>query len=293
MAAGDPILDVSDLINLATGGNSGTPEQINFYKSGLQNGAAITGTPIIGRLSSMWRWDGAPGAASQTAPTTATVLTNATAGSLQQVTPGGGRKKRLLGMVASGLVAGTLIVYDRLIQHGGLSGTTTGSISTNFPSSTTPALTRFTSGVGVEAWAEIYGVLGATGTTWKLSSYTNSAGATTHVSQLITIGNTNAKEVDRILPVALASGDKGVQSVQAVQLTASTLLAGNFGLTMAYPLVSLPLPMVGVGALHSSFLLPGGPTDLGASSDCCLAFAWYPNTVTAPQVFGSLYFLEK
>ena len=40
MAAGDPILDLSDVILLATGGGGGTPEQVNFTKKALVAGAA-------------------------------------------------------------------------------------------------------------------------------------------------------------------------------------------------------------------------------------------------------------
>lgn len=292
MAAGDPILDVSDLVNLATGGSSGAPEQVNFYKSGLMAGAALTSLPIIGRLNSMWLWDGAPGAATAV-PTTAVVMTNADAGALKQTTAAASAKKRLLGMTACGLVAGTIVLYDRLVQHGGLSGTvTTADIATNLSGGTTPALTRQTTGVGVEAWAEIYTSIGSTATTWKIK-YTNTTPTAAQVSQLITFGGTNALEKSRLLPVALASGDKGVTSIQGSTLTASTLTAGNFGHTLAFPLVSLPLPLPGVGAMFSSFLLPGGPINLGATSDACLAFAWFPNTTTAPQIFGSCYFVEK
>lgn len=291
MAAGDPILDVSDLVNLCTSGGGGSPEQINFYKSGLMAGAALTTAPIIGRLNSMWLWDGQPGAATAV-PTTAVVMTNADAGSLKQTTSASGAKKRLLGITATGLVAGTLILYDRLVQHGGLSGTVTGAVTTNLTGATTPALTRQTTGVGVEAWAEIYTNVGTTATTWKIG-YTNTTPTGGQVSQLITFGGTNALEKNRLLPVALASGDKGVVSVQSFTLTASTLTAGNFGLTLAYPLVSLPIQYPGVGSMFSSFLLPGGPINLGATSDACLAFAWHPNTVTAPQIFGSCYFVEK
>lgn len=291
MAAGDPILDVSDLVNLATGGGGGTPEQINFYKSGLQNGAALGTAAVAGRLHSMWRWDGIPGAASQTAPTTAVVTTNATPGSFQQTTPGTGKRKRLISAVATGLVAGTLVLYDRLVQHGGMSGTTTTAQTTNLPAGSTPALTRQTSGIGVEIWLEIYTIIGTTGTT-ATCAYTDTAAAAS-TSQAITFGATNAREQDRLLPVALASGDRGVQTVTNVDLVASTLTAGNFGVTLAYPLVNLPLPIVGVGAMYSTFLLPGGPIDLGVDSDACLAFAWFANGTTAPQIFGSAFFLEK
>lgn len=290
MAAGDPILDVSDLINLGTGGGSGTPEQVNFYKSGLSAGAAIAPAPIVGRLHSMWRWDSTPGAATAT-PTTAVVTTNATDGALKQSTAGSGKKKRLTGVVACGLVAGTLVIYDRLVQHGGMSGNTATAQTTNLTGATTPTLTRHTSGVGVEIWLEIYTSIGSTGTTITCN-YTDQAAAAS-TTQACTFGATNALENHRLLPLTLASGDTGVQTVTNADLLAATLTAGNFGITLAYPLVSLPLPSPGVGALFAPLLGPAGPIDLGTTSDACLALAWFANSVTPPQVFGSAYFLEK
>jgi hypothetical protein len=239
----------------------------------------------------MWRWDGQPGAASQTAPTTAVVCTNATDGALKQATPAGGAKKRLLGFVGAGLVAGTIVLYDRLVQHGGLNATTTTAQSTNLPSGSTPALTRHTNGIGVECWLEIYTIIGTTATTTNVG-YTDTADSAS-TSQLITFGGTNAREQDRLLPVALASGDRGVKSVQNVDLTASTGTAGNFGVTLAYPIATLPIAIVGVGSLWSSFLLPGGAVDLGTDSDACLALAWFANGTSAPQIFCQAYFAEK
>ncbi len=292
MAAGDPIIDLSDLVNLATGGNGGAPEQVNFTKSGLQNGATLGSATVAGRLHSMWRWDGQPGAASQTAPTTAVVCTNATDGALKQASPSSGKRKRLLGAAAAGLVAGTLIIYDRLVQHGGFSGQTTTAQTTNLPSGTTPALTRYTSGVGVELWLEIYSVIGTTGTT-VTCNYNDQANVAS-TSQAITFGGTGYREQDRLLPVALASGDTGVRAATNADLLASTVsVPGNFGITLAYPIVSLPMSLPGVGVLYSAFLLHGGPVDLGVNSDACLAFAWQANGTTAPTAFGSAYFMEK
>lgn len=287
MSAGDPILDVSDLINIATGGASGTAQQVNFFKTGLRLGIAPT-APVAGRISSLWFYDGMPGGAS-TAPTTATALTSTTAGGLQATAAASSQRFRFLGMVATGLVAGSVILYDRLVQHGGLSGTTTGAQTTNLP---TAALTRQTTGVGVEAWLEVYTIVGSTGTTATIS-YTDQSGVSGNTSSAITFGGTGFREQDRILPVALASGDYGVRAVASVTLAGSTATAGAFGVTLAYPIIVLPIPIVGVGALHSSFLLPGGPIDLGVNGDPCLAFAWHPNTTTAPTLFGSAYFLTK
>lgn len=287
MATGDPILDVSDLIYLTTGGGGGNPEQINITKSGLLAGGAITWT--AGKLHSLWRADGQPGGASATLPTTSVAPTNATAGSLQQGTPAAGCIKRLLSFVGTAAFAGTLILYDRLEEQGGLSATTTSAQTTNLP---TTALTRRTSGVGVEPWLEIYTAIGTTGTTVKCS-YTNTAGTAGQVSPLVTFGGAGSDEVAKLIQLGLASGDKGVKAVASVTVTASTLTAGNFGVVLAYPLVALPIGFPGVGTLLPFFFLPGGPISLEANGTPALGMAWYANSTSVPQIRGMAYFMEK
>lgn len=288
MAAGDPITDLSDLVFLATGGGGGAPEQINFHKRALINGAA-PGTLVAGRLTSLWMYDGLPSGASTTAPTTASVPNNGTAGSLKQTTSASSTKKRLLSIVCVALVTGSVILYDRLGQQGGLNGTVTTAQTTNLPTS---ALTRYTSGVGVEPLIEIYTQIGATGTTATIS-YTDDAGNTGQTSPAFTFGGTGFREAQRMLPVPLAAGDVGVRAVANVDLVATTGTAGAFGVTLAYPLVTLPLSIVGVGRLWSAIMTAGGPLNLGITSDAALAFMWHPNGTTAPEIFGQAFFLEK
>lgn len=288
MAAGDPILDVSDLIYLATGGGGGTPEQINWYKSGLRAGAAPT-APVAGRLHDLWMWDGQPGGAATTAPTTATALSSTSSGALQQSVPATGARKRLLGVVAQTLTPGTLILYDRLNQQGGLSAAVNTAQTTNLPTAT---LTRRTSGVGVEAWWMVYTAIGTTASTCTVS-YTNHAGTSGQTSRATTIGAVGLNAVDRIVPLALAVGDRGVRAVASVTLSASTGTAGATGIVLSYPYVTVPMSLVGVGTLWSSFLLPGGPVDCEVNAGPCFATAWWAQTTTAPSLFGQMYFLEK
>ena len=159
------LTDLSDLVNKATGGNSGTPENLWFHKQARVGGAAAT-APIAGRPASLWTYDGQPAAGAT--PTSAAICDNTTNGGLKQTDPGGGRQKFLYGAWATGLVAGTLVLYDRLLHIGGLSGTTATAqnVQTTTPS---PALTRYTNGSGNMAWAEIYTIIGTTGSTITMS----------------------------------------------------------------------------------------------------------------------------
>jgi hypothetical protein len=290
MAAGDPITDLSDLVNLATGGGGGAPEQINFFKRPAQGGTGAA-TPVAGRFISLWKYDGSPSGATSN-PTTAVVVTNATAGAFKQTTPASGARKRLLSIVAAGLTTGVLVIYDRLVQHGGMSGTATGAQTTNLTSSTTPALTRHTSGVGVELWLEIYTAIGGTART-VTASYTNTTPTAGQTTQATTWGGTAFAEVDRLVALPIASGDTGVTSVQSVTNSATTGTAGNFGITLAYPLVELRQPLIGSGVMWNGILTAGGPIDLGVTSDACIALGWIPTLAAIPDIFGQAFFIEK
>jgi hypothetical protein len=291
MAIGDPISDLSDFVNLVTGGNSGNPETRMGYKDSRNTAGAAVAT-VSGRLTSLWTHIGQP--THGAVPAAAAVPTNATAGALGQSTPVGGRTKRLTGVFAASSQTGTFVVYDRLSHQGGLSGTVTTAQTTNLP---TAALTRQTNGSGVELWLEIYTAIGATATT-VTASYTNQAGTAGQVTIATAFGGVGLQEQDRVIPLPLASGDSGVRAVASVTVLASTLTAGNFGVTLAKPLVTLPMPYQGSGTYFNALYEQGGPFDCnsgGASGDGCLAFLWLANGTTVPQIMpGSMfYFIEK
>lgn len=283
--AGEAITDYSNLIALAT---ATTSEILNFYKSARVAGAA-PGTLVAGRWVSLWQYDGSPGAASATAPsTTAAVTTNATAGAMQQASPAGGAKKRLVSFTIASLVVGTYVIADRLVQQGGRDATVTTAQTV-----TTPTLTRYTSGVGVEAALEIYTQIGATSTTAKLSSYTNTVPTAAQVGPLVVIGNTGFREAQRLIPLPVASGHKGITAVSTFQITATTATAGSLGITLFKRLATLPISTIGAGEQWNCMLKAGGPVDLGTNSDACLFGMLYPNTTTAPEMYGQGLFIEK
>jgi hypothetical protein len=278
------LTDLSDLINKATGGNSGTPENLFFYKSQRIAGAAAT-APIAGRPASLWLYDGLPGAG--VAPGAVAIPTVATAGALGQVNPGGGRQKLLYSIWATGLVAGTLILYDRLLHQSNLSGTTATAQTVQGTGSPTPALTRYTNGIGNIVFAEIYTILGAT-TSSIVMSYTDQADNVT-TSPSVLFGNTNYREVTRAIMLPLASGDTGVKTVRTVT-HATTGTAGAYGITIGHPLATLSAGSGSAGWRDFTTGLPGIPEIL---TDACLAFLWVPNNTTIPELFGGLSMLES
>ena len=275
------LTDLSDIINRVTGGADGTPEHLFFWKD-ARIGAAAAPALIAGRLASLWQYNGFP--AGGAVPGAAAAPTNVTVGSLLQNNAGNNREKWLLGMVASSLSIGSIILYDRLLHNGGLSGTV---ITAQTVGGT---LTRNTGGLGNQIWVEIYTAIGATATTIT-ASYTNEAGASGRTTIATAIGGTGFREATRIIPLPLAGGDRGVRSVASVTLAATTGTVGNFGVTIARPLAVIPMSIVGAGSVRD--FISGLPSIIKIGSGACLVFAWMPNTTTAPQIFGSLHFVEK
>lgn len=279
------LTDLSDVVNRLTGGNSGTPESLWFHKVARDNGAAIVAIPVAGRPYSLWSYDGSPGQG--VAPTTWVNPDNTTNGGLLQTDPGGGREKWLTQFFATGIFAGTLILYDRLGHNGNLSGTVTTA------QTFTGTLTRYTNGVGNIAWYEIYGntttILGATGTTCTME-YTNQAGTASRVTPAIVIGGTGFREGKQARFFPLQSGDTGIQSVQNVDLLASTGTAGAFGVTVAHVIASSVVNATGAGGWRDFITgLPGIPE---IQTDACLGLLWLANGAAAPEVLGCAAMIE-
>jgi hypothetical protein len=274
------IADLSDLINLSTGGGA-APAQANWFtKSARIAGGAATAT-IAGRPCSLWRYDGTPSGGA--IPTTVAAPTNATAGALPFTSPGGGREAHLTQAWAVGLVAGTLILYDRLLHIGGLSGTLASAQPVG------GSLTRNTGGAGNFIMAEIYTAIGSTART--VTAIYDDQDGNPATTTAVAMGGTGFLEATRAIFLPLASGDTGVRGVTSITLSANTGTAGNFGVT-----VGRPLAYIGCGAPGApgwrDFItgMPGIPTvDAGA----CLSLLWIPATTTAPEILGGYSIVEK
>jgi hypothetical protein len=273
--------DLSDIINRVTGGSSGAPENLFFYKDARVTGGAAAGT-VIGRMTSLWQFAGQP--THGPVPGVAAALTNTSDGGLKQVNPVSGKQKWLLGVNASAMTMGTLFLYDRLLHSGGLSATV---ITAQTVGGT---LTRNTGGAGNQIWLEIYNQIGSTGTTVR-ASYTNQNGVAGQLTEATTFGGTGFREGQRLIQLPLAVGDTGVQSVQSVTVLATTGTAGNFGVNIMRPITSAQLSVVGCGSVRD--LIAGLPGIIEIDSNACLTFGWLAASTIAPQVFGSLHMIEK
>lgn len=143
---------------------------------------------------------------------------------------------------------GVLILYDRIWANSGFSGTLT--TPQNVP--TPPTLPRWSPGTGVQCWLEVYTALGSTSVTATLS-YTNEQGQSGRTASLTIPASMGA---NRMLPFPLQAGDRGVQTVQGVTLSASTGTAGNFGLTLLRRLPALRSLGANTGEYRDAFGVP-------------------------------------
>jgi len=195
---------------------------------------ALAGTFAVGQMVSLWTAAGNPGAGAAQGTAAGAVPTSVTAGALPFTNPTSGNSY-LSRLFASSTVPGTLILYDRLVHTSTLSGTVTTAQTV-----ASVALTRPDAlGTNTELFMEVYTALGATSTTIT-ASYTNQAGTAAQVTTAATIPTT--APAGFILPLPLAAGDTGVRAVASCTLAASTLTAGNFGITIGRRLAEFAIP---------------------------------------------------
>ena len=279
------IADLSELINLQTGGNNGNPENIFYHKVPRVAGTAAT-NPIGGRGCSFWTYDGMPTGGA--VPTTGSIPDRTTQGAIPFTPATGGRDKHLINTSITPFISGVYLLYDRLFHEGGLSATSTAA-QTIQGSPASPALTRYTGGTGNIAFYEIYTDFGGNSRTLTMT-YTNQTGTSGRTST-INIGDNFFREVTRMQRIPLAAGDSGIQSIQTVQINISSGTLGNFGITIAQPLAWIPVNVAGtMGWRDYTTGLPGIPV---IDPDACLSLMFIPVAATAPELTGLLATVEK
>lgn len=190
-------------------------------------------TAKANRLCSFWQATGLPAAGAT--PSTAEAPDRTTVGALGQLDSSSTQRVLRVVLSWSAASAGAFILADRLSHQGGLSGTSTSAQTTNLP---TTALSRYTSGIGVELALEIYSAIGATATT-VTASYTDETSTSGLATPTTLFGGTDFSEASRLIFLPLTGTSKGVKAVASVTLAATTGTAGNFGVTLYRPLLAL------------------------------------------------------
>lgn len=239
---------------------------------------------LAGGFASLWRATGTPAQGSP--PTTAAICTDALTGSLGTVpTPGAGQRNALLLAQFACSTAGPGVeIVDRLAHMGGLSGTVT-TAQTVGVSVASLVGTRVRAGYeAVRWWVEIYTDIGTTAATATVT-YVDSGG-TTRTTTLTLGGASPANRAGRLFPIQpQAATPLPIESVTSLQLSGSTLVAGNFGVTA--DVVLSPMAMFGVANYPTvaDWAGLGAPT---VHEDACLALVQLCTTTSTGTLLGSV-----
>lgn len=275
--------DLDDIVNRCTGGSGGNPQNIFCYIDS-RVGSVAANAGVAGRMINLWLYNQAPGGNGDI-PTTVMNPTNETPGGIYHNDPAPGNDLWLLGMTASSSTPGTLILYDRLMQVGGFSGTDT---SLNSITGGSTVRHTGTNSAGNLIYLEIYTIIGTTVAVATIT-YTNQDGVSGRQSS-VSIGGGQLREPQRVISVPLQSGDIGVRSVESVQLDRSTGIAGSYGVVIGRPLLLTPLGLTGTGSVRD--LIAGLPGIIRIEVDACLAYYWLSNAGLAPQIISSIHMVE-
>lgn len=206
---------------------------------------------------------GFPAASTVATPTTTGNTLDRTSSGALNIPAAGANTLYVAGVDLVGGTVGSILIADRLVEYGGLSGVTTGSQS--LTAVTLP--TRAGTGVGCELWLEWYGATGATPSATVTCSYTNSGGTSGRTATLIG-GIPASVPVNRCYRMALQAGDVGVQSVQSFSSGTSTATAGSIGVTIRKPIGFHPMQVANIA-------LKWGYAETALSiipTDACLEF---------------------
>ena len=275
------IATLDALIAAAT--DSTLSENIFAHNTGRVNSVAGT-TPTAAAEISFWLFDGHPGGAGT--PSSLIYPTNDTSGGLQQADPGGGRQKWLMGFSGVIIDGGTLMLYDRLAQQGGLSSSSTSN------QSVASTITRYTSGIGNQLWLEISTAASSPATTTFHFDYTdeNSASATTPE---IKIGAANFNGAQRVFRASLAlsggAGGRGVKNMTNFKLNANSGTSGDYCAVIAHPLAMVPMNLPAIGALRN-WMQGVFPQEI--LTDACLGLVYIPQNTVNAVPFVSLHMIE-
>lgn len=255
----------------ALGNNS---SRVVIDKASLANAAA-------GQFFSLWQSAGLPGAGAT--PTTAAIPTNATTGAMgftQQTLPVTSYIAWLRAVCSNATT--TVEIHDRVAHMGGLSGTVTTAQTVGVDIATL-ALSADRRGDAnysdLQWWLEIYVALGAT----AVNATVNVTYDDASTGNLAAIALAATPRAGRMYPLVSAVAGKFIRGVNTVTLSASTLTAGNFGVTCTRPRTGIDT-LVANKAEAMDWAQLGMPE---VSSGACLQLIVLCSTTTTGTVRGS------
>ena len=209
---------------------------------------ASIASQIANSYSSLWRATGQPGQGA--IPTVVATCNNTTVGTIgfnQQMSPSTSYGAYL--EIATGNAAMTMELHDRLANMGGLNGTLTTAQSVNLDLNTLLATDNIDTRKGdanysdVQWWLEWYTATGGTAVTATIV-VTYNDGTTGNLSVLSLAATRPASHMiplNSLIPSAQSG--KFIRGIVSVTLSATTGTAGNFGVTVTRPRMTLSAPI--------------------------------------------------
>ena len=196
---------------------------------------------------SLWRATGQPGQGA--IPTVVATCNNTTVGTIgfnQQTSPITSYGAYL--EIATGNAAMTMELHDRLASMGGLNGTLTTAQSVNLDLSTLLSTDNINVRKGdnnysdIQWWLEWHTATGATAVTATIA-VTYNDGTTGNLSAL---SLASSRPASHMIPlnslIPSAQSGKFIRGIVSVTLSATTGTAGNFGVTVTRPRMTLSSP---------------------------------------------------
>ena len=264
-----------ELVNRATGGSSAAPESV-FVGIDARDGSLGVTAPVTGRWATYWSYNKQPNGEGA-APTTVTAPTGATAGAVPITAATGGRTKYLVSAFCYSPQNHYVMIYDRLLHIGNLSGTVTTAQTVG------GTLTRNTGGAGNFIAIEVFGQIGTTART-VTASYTNQAGTSGRTTQAVTIGGTGYRDISTMIFLPLQDGDTGVQAVASITLAGTTGTAGNIAVIVGRRLCYLDV-------MRNTFT--NFPRNIALETNTCLSFAAFATNVTPTRTYLRINMMEQ
>jgi hypothetical protein len=239
-----------------------------------KDGEATNETPdSAGAWVSYYLAVGTPGAA--VAPTTYANLTDFSGSMFNTaVSPG---NRYLSDAVVCSTQTGTLMVYDRLGHIGAIDITTVASDTIS--SSALPRSMGTNDLNNVEAWLEVTTATNGA-ITLSMNSYTNQAGTTTRAGGSITIPS--GANIGYMAKFPLQAGDKAVQSLQTIAVSAEAATAGIVNVVLLRPLAYIPIATANVATAVEIAQLPR------VYDGSSLFFAFLATGTSVADVWGEL-----
>ena len=275
--------DVSDFLNRSTGGASGNPETIFFYKNGTKGGAAPT-SYNTNSVVSLWGIDGFP-ASGVFPPASGEVTTSATSGALRVSGATGSLERKLTGFAAQNAAASQIILYDRLYHKSGFNANTTNLQLVQGSPPTSSLITRNTSGVGNFMFYGITTQFGATLTLMDVE-YINDLGLTSSSTVPMGGGSTYPYfNINNCGMIPLNPSDSGVSAITKVGLRAATG-AGVFSIVIGKYLGAVSNGQIASkGTMDFNYVISGHPK---IENGACLSFLAKIISASQVDIIGSI-----